>query len=76
MRPEAALCGRSALTFEPRQRLLQRHHVCLFERLRQFVRDHDMTDRACLDALQAFVKATAGTETLADDFSTILARFS
>jgi serine phosphatase RsbU (regulator of sigma subunit) len=42
----------------------------------QFVRDHDMTKRESLDALQAFVKSTAGTETLADDFSTVLARFT
>ncbi len=42
----------------------------------QFVRDNDMTSRASLDALQAFVKATAGTDTLADDFSTVLVQFT
>ncbi len=45
------------------------------EGLMQFVREHDMSDRRSLDALQAFVKSTAGTETLADDFSTVLAHF-
>ncbi len=46
------------------------------EGLVQFVRGHDMTSRESLDALQAFVKATAGTDTLADDFSTVLAQFT
>ncbi len=41
----------------------------------QFVREHDMTDDHSLDTLLSFVKSAAGTDTLADDFSTVLAHF-
>jgi sigma-B regulation protein RsbU (phosphoserine phosphatase) len=41
----------------------------------QFAREHDMTRGAALDALQSVVNATSGGESLADDFSTVLARF-
>ncbi len=43
--------------------------------LEQFVAEHDMTNAACLDELHALVKVMTGGDTLADDFSIVLAQF-
>jgi serine phosphatase RsbU (regulator of sigma subunit) len=46
------------------------------EGLLQFIRDHNPTDPACLDDLYETVKSMSSGDTLADDFSIVMAHFT
>jgi phosphoserine phosphatase RsbU/P len=45
------------------------------EGLLHFMSEHDTAQPACLDELHAIVRSMTGSDVLADDFSTLLARF-